>query len=397
MRIAIITNGSLPVPNVKGGGVETLTTQFIDVNENEKKNKIKIFSITNEAALEKSTKYNECSFVFMEPHKQTIVDKIKYRVFNKYSVNSPYSYKKAIKSIKKGNYDSVIIENTTWPMEYAAKKLGDKLWLHLHNDWINDECSVKDCKRFVKSISKMSGVVTVSQYIKDRILTIKGISNDKVKVLKNCTDSSVFGIEIKQESIDSFKEKYGIEKEVVLVFTGRISKQKGLLQLIKAINMVDASYDIRLLIAGSSKSGEEYVDEYTKKVLEEIRKSDKKINFTGYIPHEELNLLYAVADIAILPSMWEDPAPLTVFESLASGLPIITTNSGGIPEYANDSCAVFCEKEKDVEVQLRDAIEILVRDKNKREKMGEESKRLSLMYTVEKYYNDFNKILSSNN
>ena len=332
----------------------------------------------------------------MKPQKQTIIDRIKYRVFNKYSVNSPYSYKKAIKKIKNDNYDSVIIENTTWPLEYAAKKLGDKLWLHLHNDWINYECSAKDRRRFIKSISKMRGVITVSQYIKDRILTIKSISNEKIKVLKNCTDLSVFGVEIEKELIDSFKEKHGIGKEIVLVFTGRISEQKGLLQLIKAINMVDSSCDIRLLIAGSSKSGEEYVDEYTKKVLEEISNSDKKINFTGYIPHEELNLLYSVADIAILPSMWEDPAPLTVFESLASGLPIITTNSGGIPEYVNDSCAIICEKEKDVEIQLKDAIELLVQDINKREKMGKESKKLSSMYTVEKYYDDFNKILSSN-
>ena len=50
-----------------------------------------------------------------------------------------------------------------------------------------------------------------------------------------------------------------------------------------------------------------------------------------------------LADIAVLPSIWMTPAPLTL-ESMAAGLLIITTNSGGIPEYAKKWMCRYIEK-----------------------------------------------------
>ena len=394
MKIAIITNGSLPVPSVKGGGVETLTTQFINQNEKYGKNEIVVFSIENKEAEDKSKEYKHCKFVFMKHKERTILDRIKYRLLRKYSINSPYSYKRCIKCISNNSFDRVILENSTWPLEYASKRIGDKLWLHLHNDWINNECDKKTQKIFTNSINRMGGVIVVSNYIRKRILTLPDVTQEKIVVLKNCTDNKIFNGEKDAESIKEIKNKYNIgENEIVLIFTGRISEQKGLLQLIKAFNILETEKEVRLLIVGSSKSGEKYIDTYTKKVLDEIDKSNKKITFTGYIPYEQLNRIYAVADIAILPSMWEDPAPLTVFESMSMGLPIITTNSGGIPEYANEECAIICEKESNVEYNLKKAIEKLVEDEDCREKMGVIAKETSLDYTVEKFYDDFCMIL----
>lgn len=394
MKIAILTNGSLPVPNVKGGGVETLTTQFINENEKHGENEIVVFSIKNKKAEEKSKEYKHCQFVFMEHKERTILDRIKYRLLKKYSINSPYPYKRCIKYINKHSFDRVILENSTWPLEYASKRIGDKLWLHLHNDWINNECNKKTQKIFTNSINRMGGVIVVSNYIRKRILTLPDVTQEKIVVLKNCTDNKIFNGEKDAESIKKIKAAYNIsDNEIVLIFTGRISEQKGLLQLIKAFNMLETEKEVRLLIVGSSKSGEEYIDEYTRLVMDEIDKSNKKITFTGYIPYEQLNGIYAVADIAVLPSMWEDPAPLTVFESMSMGLPIITTNSGGIPEYANEGCAIFCEKENNIEYNLKKAIENLVEDADCREQMSVRAKETSLDYTVEKFYDDFCIIL----
>ena len=63
MKIAIVTSGGLPVPNVKGGGAETLITALLDMNENTN-NEIIVYSIYDSRAIEVSKKYHQAENVF---------------------------------------------------------------------------------------------------------------------------------------------------------------------------------------------------------------------------------------------------------------------------------------------------------------------------------------------
>ena len=103
--------------------------------------------------------------------------------------------------------------------------------------------------------------------------------------------------------------------------------------------------------------------------------------------------LYAIADIAVLPSIWDDPAPLTIIESMAAGLPIITTNSGGIPEYAKNGCAVILKRDENMIYNLKNAIIDLLNHKEKRKKMSEISKENTETLTLNNYYFNFLKII----
>lgn len=58
-----------------------------------------------------------------------------------------------------------------------------------------------------------------------------------------------------------------------------------------------------------------------------------RILFTGYINNEELPYMYNLANVAVLLSIWDEPAGLTMIEALSCGIPFISTYSGGIPEY----------------------------------------------------------------
>ena len=87
--------------------------------------------------------------------------------------------------------------------------------------------------------------------------------------------------------------------------------------------------------------------------------------------------IYAMSDICCLPSIWNDPAPLAVIEALASGKPLITTKSGGIPEYADDQAAVILEKDENLVSNLSSAIKNLAADPKKREDMGRHGRLLS--------------------
>ena len=118
-----------------------------------------------------------------------------------------------------------------------------------------------------------------------------------------------------------------------------------------------------------------------------------KVIFTGFIKYEEINKFYSIADIAVLPSIWDDPAPLTVIESLISGLPIITTNSGGIPEYATNGSAIIIERNKDLAENLSKNINLLLNDEAKLKEMSTSAKKVSKDLTLNNYYNNFIDIM----
>ena len=77
-----------------------------------------------------------------------------------------------------------------------------------------------------------------------------------------------------------------------------------------------------------------------------------RIIFTGFVNYEDMPAIYAMADICVLPSIWDDPAPLAVIESLVSGKPLITTRSGGIPEYADEQSAIILERDEKLQERL---------------------------------------------
>ena len=157
---------------------------------------------------------------------------------------------------------------------------------------------------------------------------------NKFTILRNCINTSRFSKSISDEEKESLRKKYNINKDdKILLFTGRITKEKGVKELIESLKKV--KYEkYKLLILGSALNKLKAKTKYQEEIEEFVKIMSDKIIFTGFIKYEDINKFYSLADIAVLPSIWNDPAPLTIIESLVSGLPIITTNSGGIPEYA---------------------------------------------------------------
>ena len=115
------------------------------------------------------------------------------------------------------------------------------------------------------------------------------------------------------------------------------------------------------------------------------------------ILQEEINKFYSLADIAVLPSIWDDPAPLTIIEALVSGLPIITTNSGGIPEYAVEGSAIIIDRNKEIVKELCKNIDLIINNDKKLEEMSKIAKKVSKDLTLNNYYLNFEKIMKDDN
>ena len=307
-----------------------------------------------------------------------------------------FSYKEALKDIRRRNFDFIVIENTMVPFYQYAKVLGKKVLLHTHWDYINSSLPQIVLKKYVKATKRSSGIITVSEYIKKCILTTPSISSSEVYVLKNCTNLRRFGVTVSKEEIKLLRKKLNInEKDLVFLFCGRISKEKGTLQLVKAFEKVSNLNGIKLVIIGSAKTGETITDEYTKKVHVAIERIKDKVVFTGYIDNKDMPKYYQMADVITLPSTGEDPAPLTVFEAMASARPIITTYSGGIPEYANEKFAMFCNKDERLESELVESLSWFVNNRDKIEVMGGVAKKHVEKLNSDQYYKEFVEILES--
>ena len=143
----------------------------------------------------------------------------------------------------------------------------------------------------------------------------------------------------------------------------------------------------KLVIAGAFFFNSNIVSPFEQKLrnLASNPTVKNRIIFTGFVNYEDMPAIYAMSDICVLPSIWDDPAPLAVIESLVSGKPLITTRSGGIPEYADEQSAIILERGDQLVDQLADAMTKIARDSDERGAMGAHKTALRSEFNKETY------------
>ena len=138
------------------------------------------------------------------------------------------------------------------------------------------------------------------------------------------------------------------------------------------------------MILGSTFFGDANKDDcFVSALKEKAQKIQNQIVFTGFIPYDKMPDYLHLADIAVLPSMWEEPFGLTVAEALASALPLITTRSGGIPEIC-EGVATIVNRENIVS-NLAAAILDLYHHPDKREQMATAALKRAKLFDKEAY------------
>ena len=178
--------------------------------------------------------------------------------------------------------------------------------------------------------------------------------------------------------------------DFVIVFSGRVNEEKGIMQLIEAMAMLRDSPNVKLLVIGSSfYANDDNDNDFTKALKEKAALLSDRIIFTGFIPYEQMPAYLQMADIAVIPSVWDDPFPTTVLEAQAMGLPIITTRRGGIPEEVSEENAILLNTDELFVNNLADAILDLYEHPEKRKAMSEAALKRAPYYSKERYAKDF--------
>lgn len=161
-----------------------------------------------------------------------------------------------------------------------------------------------------------------------------------------------------------------------ILYVGRLSKEKGVLTLLKAIKGIDMQLKI---------VGEGPMKEVCEKFVSENNLNS--VQFLGYKSGEELKQLYRDAAFLVIPSEWYENQPMTVIESFAYGKPVIGSNIGGIPEMIiNGQTGLIFEPGN--EIELREKMIYLLSKPSMIEDMGRKARdKAKLEYSSDIHYN----------
>lgn len=388
MNIAILTSGILPIPAVQGGAVENLIDFCLDYNNQHQTHHITIYSINHPLIKNNGTQDSEVN------HYKYIdiiswMAKIKKRIYTikngkngYYHYNIEYYFDRAIHDILKKKFDIILVENRPGYALKLEKSVTAKLVLHQENDFLNSQTL-----HGRKIYDAFSRIINTSSYITDRVKTINP-SDTKCKTVLNGIDTHFF---FQAEPL-SRKQVDLTDKDFVIAYSGRLNEEKGILPLIQATKQLNSIPNLRLLIIGASSYGK---DKHPTPFIEKLEKESESIKnrviFTGFVDYNQVPSYLKMADIAVVPSMWEEPFGLTVVEAMAAGLPLITTRSGGIPEIC-EGIATIVDRESIVE-NLATAILNLYEHPEKRAIMAKASLERSKQFDKETYAKNFFKAL----
>ena len=386
MKIAILTSGILPVPAVQGGAVENLIDFYLAYNDQHKLHDMTVYSVKHpdtQSHPSMRSRVNHFYYIdtssFFAKVRRTV-----YRLFHKeeyYNYFIEYYFEQAFKHLKKQSYDCIILENRPGYAYKLSQRIKSKLVLHLHNDLLNNESKLHH-----EILNSLHKVLTVSDYIKSRICTIK--ETDKVSTVHNGIDLQRFTTQV-QSGIN--REMLGLSQDdFVLLFSGRINKDKGVSELIDAMLELKDIPKIKLLILGSTFFGDaSNDDDFVKALKTKTTCIADRISFTGFIPYSQMPNYLKLADVAVIPSIWDDPFPTTVLEAQAMGLPIITTTRGGIPEEVTNQNAILLNTDEHIVDHLSSAIMDLYQHPEKRQQMSAASLERSKFFNKDTYAKNF--------
>ncbi len=232
---------------------------------------------------------------------------------------------------EEGSFD--VIHAHDWLVTYAAKTIKNSYNIPIvatihateagRNSGIHDET-----QKYINDTEWMltyeaTEVIVNSNYMKGEVQRLFGLPFEKINVVANGVNLNKFtGIDRDY----SFRRRYAMDNEKIILFMGRLVNEKGVQHLIAAMPKILAGYnDAKLVVAG--KGG--MLDEL--KAEAEALGLGNKVYFAGYLGGKDVEKMYKAADVLVFPSTYE-PFGIVALEGMLSERPIVVSDAGGLAE-----------------------------------------------------------------
>ena len=201
-----------------------------------------------------------------------------------------------------------------------VRHFGGKVVLHLGND-VFRSWRASEIRRV---IARTHVTVTVSDYLAGTIVGRLGHRPENLHVLRNGVDSEIYRPVPREAGAP-----------VTILSVGNVVPHKGVHHLIAAAHVLARrTRDFRVHVVGSAGlRPSEGLSDYELELRRAAAPLGDLVRFTAFVDRRSLPAVYGQADVFAMPVEWQEPAGQVVTEAMASGLPVVSARSGGIPEY----------------------------------------------------------------
>jgi glycogen(starch) synthase len=230
------------------------------------------------------------------------------------------------------SYD--LIHGHDWLVAHASAALSDLLevpyvtTIHAtehgrHQGWVDKppQSSIHAIERWMAH--RADSVITCSHYMRGHVADIFDIDERRITVIPNGIDPSDLR---PVDDLQTLRLQFAQPEQKLVLLVGRLVYEKGFQLALDALpEVIEKLGDVRFLVAGSGTHEGEL-----KAQAERLGLSEHGV-FLGWIGDDALHSLYRIADLCVVPSLYE-PFGLVALEAMASGCPCIVADTGGLRE-----------------------------------------------------------------
>ncbi|MEU9892291.1 glycogen synthase [Streptomyces phaeochromogenes] len=217
------------------------------------------------------------------------------------------------------------------------------------------------------AIEAADAVIAVSTAMREDILgCYPSLDPAKVRVLHNGIDTSLYAPDHGTDVID----RIGLDPgRPYVLFVGRITRQKGVPHLLRAVRDIDPAAQV-VLCAGAPDTPE--IDQEFRDLFQELSSVREGVHWIPQmLPRPDVIQLLTHAAVFVCPSVYE-PLGIVNLEAMACGTAVVASRVGGIPEVVADGeTGLLVSVEDDFEAQLARALDSLLADPQAARRMGE--------------------------
>jgi glycogen synthase len=194
-----------------------------------------------------------------------------------------------------------------------------------HQGWVDKhpQTYIHGVERWITNRSQR--VVACSHYMREQIVDIFGVAEKRISVIPNGIDPDDLQAQSPAE-LERLRSEFAAPEEKLVLLIGRLVYEKGFQLALEAMpRVIEEAPGTRFLVAGSGTHEAEL-----HRQAEELGLMDHG-TFLGWIGDDVLHSLYRIADLTVVPSIYE-PFGLVALEAMASGCPCIVADTGGLRE-----------------------------------------------------------------
>lgn len=235
---------------------------------------------------------------------------------------SPDSYTRAVLRVLKNEaFDLIQVDNRPRSMATIKRSLPDiPVVLYLHSLTFAQPGASR-----LAMLRKADLIAVNSRSLKERLGRRFPSLKQHMRIVPLGTDLNRFAPASRAEK-EQLRKQLGVTQPFCVLYAGRLIPRKGVNVLIRAVAILQQKHPVQLLIAGKGPPS------YVRKLRRLADRKQVQATFCGQIAHERMERLYRAADCIVCPSQKHEAFGLVNVEAMASGLPVIASDNGGIRE-----------------------------------------------------------------